>query len=73
MYDSSSEGRFFSCPSCEFTADRDYIAAINIYRMHQARQKKQYHLKRAKPVPYMATGIPLNRLSGDPAQVPLSG
>ncbi|MFW9917373.1 MAG: RNA-guided endonuclease InsQ/TnpB family protein [Candidatus Thorarchaeota archaeon] len=68
-----SEGRFFSCPSCEFTADRDYIAAINIYRMHQAHRKKQYHLKRAKPVPYMATGIPLNRLSGTTAQVPLSG
>jgi len=66
-------GRVFHCPSCLYIADRDYIAAINIYRMHQEQRKKRYRLKNARPVPYMATGIPLNRPSGETAQLSLSG
>jgi putative transposase len=58
-------GRFFYCAVCTYLADRDYIAAVNIYRMYQENRKKRFSLKQAKPVPYMATGIPLNRLSGD--------
>jgi len=61
-------GRFFYCGSCSYLADRDYIAAINIYRMYQEMSKKRFSLKHAKPVPYMATGIPLNRPSGDSTQ-----
>jgi transposase len=62
-------GRFFHCTSCSYLADRDYIAAINIYRVYQELQNKRCSLKHAKPVPYMATDIPLNRLSGDSTHV----
>ena len=62
-------GRFFYCGSCTYLADRDYIAAINIYRVYQERRKKRFSLKHSKPVPYMATGIPLNRPSGDSTHI----
>ncbi|MFX1521855.1 MAG: zinc ribbon domain-containing protein [Promethearchaeota archaeon] len=58
-------GRFFHCPSYTYMAIRDYIAAINIYRVYQELCNKRSNLKHAKPVPYMAAGIPLNRPSGD--------
>jgi IS605 OrfB family transposase len=58
-------GRFFYCGACSYLADRDYIAAVNIYRVHQEWRIKLFSLKQAKPVPYMVTGIPLNRPSGD--------
>jgi hypothetical protein len=57
--------RFFQCSACSYLADLDYIAAINIYRVYQELRKKRFSLTQAKPVPYMATGIPLNRPSGD--------
>ena len=62
-------GRFFYCGACSYLADRDYIAAVNIYRVYQEKRNKRFSLKQAKPVPYMATGIPLNRPSGDSIQV----
>jgi putative transposase len=62
-------GRFFQCSACSYLADRDYIAAINIYRVYQELRKKRFSLTQAKPVPYMATGIPLNRPSGDSAHL----
>jgi len=59
-------GRFFYCDACRYLADRDYIAALNIYRVYQELlRNKRCSVKHAKPVPYMATGIPLNRPSGD--------
>ncbi len=55
------QGRFFYCPQCQYTADRDYIAAVNIYRMYQEHHKKRYNLLNAKPVSYSrGTGIPPN-------------
>ncbi|MFQ5980363.1 MAG: RNA-guided endonuclease InsQ/TnpB family protein [Candidatus Heimdallarchaeota archaeon] len=66
-------GRMFHCPSCSYIADRDYIAALNIYRVFQEHPKKHYSLKHAKPVPYMATDIPLNHPSGETTQSSLSG
>jgi IS605 OrfB family transposase len=62
-------GRFFYCGACSYLADRDYIAAVNIYRVYQELRKKRFSLKHAKPVPYTATGIPLNRPSGDSTHV----
>jgi IS605 OrfB family transposase len=67
------KGRMFHCPSCGFLADRDYIAALNIYRMYQEQRKKRYSLKYAKSVPYMATDIPLNCPSGASPQLSLGG
>ena len=58
-------GRFFHCTSCCYLADHDYIAAINIYRVYQELRYKRFSLKQARPVPYTATGIPLNRPSRD--------
>ena len=66
-------GRFFYCGSCSYLADRDYIVAINIYRVYQELRKKRFSLKHAKLVPYMAKGIPLNRPSGDSTHVLLVG
>jgi putative transposase len=66
-------GRCFYCAACGYLADRDYIAALNIYRVYQERQKKRSSLKHSKPVPYMATGIPLNRPSGDSTPLPVGG
>jgi hypothetical protein len=50
-----------------YLVDRDYIAAVNIYRVYQELLKKRFSLKYAKPVPYTATDIPLNRPSRDTA------
>ncbi|MCK5587361.1 MAG: transposase, partial [Candidatus Lokiarchaeota archaeon] len=66
-------GRFFYCGSCSYLADRDYVAAINIYRVYQEMRKKRFSLKHAKLVPYMATGIPLNRPSGDSTHFLIGG
>ena len=52
------KGRFFHCPSCKFTADRDYIAAINIYRASFIDYKEIKSLTQTSPVPYMDSGIP---------------
>ena len=50
-------GRFFHCPECGFTADRDYIAAVNIYRASFIDYRKIKSLKDTSPVPYMDSGI----------------
>ncbi|MFQ5980811.1 MAG: zinc ribbon domain-containing protein [Candidatus Heimdallarchaeota archaeon] len=67
------KGRMFHCPSCDFLADRDYIAALNISRMFHEQRQKRYSLTHAKSVPYMATDIPLNRPSGASPQLSLGG
>ena len=59
-------GRYYYCPHCQYTADRDVIGSVNIYRMHQEHQRKRFHLKFAKPVSYMGAGIPRNRPRGAP-------
>jgi IS605 OrfB family transposase len=60
----SKKGRFFSCPACGYMADRDYVGAVNIYRMFREHQHKRYSLRFAKPVSYMGIGIPPNRPGG---------
>ncbi|MFX0205274.1 MAG: zinc ribbon domain-containing protein [Candidatus Hodarchaeota archaeon] len=59
-------GRYFFCPCCLYTADRDYIVSINIYRMYQEHLKKCFLLQLSKPVSYMGAGIPRNRPRGAP-------
>ncbi len=51
-------GRWFHCPQCGFTADRDYIAAINIYRASFIDYQTIKSLKDTSPVPYMDSEIP---------------
>ncbi|MFX0061638.1 MAG: zinc ribbon domain-containing protein [Candidatus Hermodarchaeota archaeon] len=55
------KGRFFYCPHCHYTADRDYIATVNIFRMYQQQKKKKFSLINAKPVSYIGTVTPPNR------------
>ncbi len=67
------KGRFFSCSLCHYSADRDYIGALNIYRMYQEQCKKRYNIQIAKPLSYMGIGIPCNRPPGVSGQVFLNG
>ncbi len=53
----NKRARWFHCPQCGFTADRDYIAAINIYRASFIDYKEIKSLKDTSPVPYMDSGI----------------
>ncbi|TET31307.1 MAG: hypothetical protein E3J70_02375 [Candidatus Heimdallarchaeota archaeon] len=50
------KGRWFHCEACGFTADRDYIAAINIYRASFIDYKEIKSLKDTSPVPYTDSG-----------------
>ena len=54
----TTKGRWFNCPDCGFTADRDYIAALNIYRASFIDYKKIKSLTQTNPIPYMDIGIP---------------
>jgi IS605 OrfB family transposase len=67
----SKTGRFFHCPSCGFTADRDYVGALNIYRIFRlhtsspkSRASRRRTLHTANPVLYQSSGTPLNHPSG---------
>ena len=51
-------GRWFHCPTCRFTADRDYIAAVNIYRASFIDYQTIKSLKDTSPIPYMDIGTP---------------
>jgi IS605 OrfB family transposase len=73
MRKQNPEGRMFHCPACGFFADRDYSAALNVYRMFHEQGQQRYTLTHAKSVPYMATDIPLNRPSGASPQLSLGG
>ena len=61
-------GRFFWCPHCQFRADRDYIGALNVYRVYLLPARKRYQLATAKPVFYTKTVLlpPSNRQDGIP-------
>ena len=50
-----TKGRFFSCPNCSFMADRDYNAALNIYRVFLNTKQKKYTIFQAPTVTYKAT------------------
>jgi len=50
-------GRWFHCLECGFTADRDYIAAVNIYRASFIDYQTIKSLKDTSPIPYMEIGI----------------
>jgi len=54
----SPRGRCFHCPACGCTADRDYIAALNIYRASFIDYTTSKSLRDTSPVPYMDSGTP---------------
>ncbi len=66
-------GRYFLCPHCHYTADRDVIGSVNIYRMYQEYQKNRFHLRLATPVSYMGAGTPRNRPRGAPVHILSNG
>jgi len=51
-------GRWFYCPECGFTADRDYNAALNIYRASFINYRQIKSLKDTSPITYTEIGIP---------------
>ncbi|MHA2298372.1 MAG: hypothetical protein ACXAEU_20260 [Candidatus Hodarchaeales archaeon] len=62
----NDRGRFFWCPHCQFRRDRDYIGALNVYRVYLLPKKERYKLARAKPVFYQKMVLPSNRPDGTP-------
>ena len=71
----SKTGRFFHCPSCGFTANRDYVGALNIYRVFRLKtsplkSRRRQTLHTASPVLYQSSGTPLNRPSGGSVAIP---
>ncbi len=64
------KGRYFYCPHCHYCADRDYVGALNIYRVYRAKKrstkKHKYTISTARPVFYTKTVSPPNRLGGKP-------
>ena len=50
-------GRWFYCAHCGFSADRDYIAALNIYRASFINYKTIKSLKDTSLIPYKEMGI----------------
>jgi len=57
------KGRWFICHQCGFSADRDYIAAINIYRASFIDYQIIKSLKDTNPIPYMDIGTPHSTVS----------
>lgn len=53
--------RCFLFSVCGFTADRDYIDELNIYRMYEQTQENLFKLYTAVPVSYMGAGLPCDR------------
>jgi len=58
-------GRCFYCPHCHYRADRDYIGALNIYRMYREKARKIYWLSSARPIFYTNIGLPPYRSGGN--------
>ena len=59
-------GRQFYCPHCHYRADRDYVGALNIYRMFACLPFAEHHIIHAKPVLYMSTRLLPNRSGENP-------
>ena len=52
----NEKGRWFYCALCGFSANRDYIAALNIYRASFIDYRTIKSLKDTSPIPYMEMG-----------------
>ena len=50
----NSYGRHFYCSHCQFRADRDYVGAVNVYRVFACLPKLKYHISQARAVLYMS-------------------
>ena len=57
-------GRYFYCQHCLFTGDRDYVGALNVYRLYDSYCHKKYSMASSRTVLYTSIGLPLNRSSG---------
>ena len=61
---SSPFGRYFYCQHCLFTGDRDYVGALNVYRLYDSYSHKKYSITSSRTLLYRSIGLPLNRSSG---------
>jgi len=61
-------GRYFHCLQCGFTADRDYVGALNQYRVMRLNKAQQETLRTASPLLYQRSGTPANRPVGGPCR-----
>ena len=60
----NATGRCFYCPHCEFRADRDYVGALNVYRVFLVPKKQRSNITLAKPIFYTKIGLPVHRSAG---------
>ena len=60
----NATGRSFYCSHCKFRADRDYIGALNIYRVYLVPKKQRSNITLAKPLFYTKTRLPVHRSAG---------
>lgn len=63
---SNPSGRCFHCSSCGYRADRDYIGALNVYRVFLLPKQQRNTLPHAKPLFYRKWGPPPDRSGGIP-------
>lgn len=52
----NQKGRWFNCPHCNFSANRDYVASLNIYRASFIDYRRIRSLTHTNPLPYKDRG-----------------
>ncbi|MFX0116984.1 MAG: zinc ribbon domain-containing protein [Candidatus Hodarchaeota archaeon] len=63
------KGRVIHCPACHCIADRDYLGALNVYRVFELNQQNNEILPIPSPLLYQSNRTPAPRLSGRPLLV----
>lgn len=61
-----SKGCCLHCDHCHFTVDRDYVGALNLYRVLCLNKQKKETLRTTSPLLYQRRGTPAHRPVGGP-------